>query len=168
MGRAGQRFLAWAPAIGWAILIFWGSTDALSTEQTSRFIIPFLHWLLPHASPTLLNELHDFIRKAGHFSEYFVFSLLLVHAVRGGKPGWSIRWAIIALIIAAGYSASDEFHQWFVPGRGSSPWDSLLDTSSAATAQFVFWALVRNQRTIETVENADRSIRIRRDRTGSK
>jgi VanZ family protein len=155
--KAAQWLRAWAPAIGWAIVIFWGSTDALSSEHTSRYILPFLHWLLPHASSGLLEELHEFIRKTGHFSEYFVFSLLLLHAVRGGKRGWSLRWAIAALIIAAGYSMLDEFHQSLVPGRGPSPWDSLLDTCSAATAQVLFWAWFRARRPVETAENGPRA-----------
>jgi VanZ family protein len=46
-------------------------------------------------------------------------------------------------VIATGYSALDEFHQSFVPSRTASPWDSLLDTAGAATAQFVLWLWFR-------------------------
>jgi VanZ family protein len=86
--------------------------------------------------------MHSFIRKTAHFAEYFVFSLLLFRGVRGKNRGWQWRWAIYALAIAAGYSALDEFHQWFVPSRTASPWDSLLDTTGATVAQIVLglWA----------------------------
>jgi VanZ family protein len=129
----------WLPVIGWAILISWASTDAFSASNTSQYVIPALHWLFPQATPETLDRLHFFIRKTAHFTEYFVFSFLLLRAIRGEHGGWQVRWAIAALAIAAGYSALDEFHQSFVPSRTASPWDSLLDTTGAATAQVLLW-----------------------------
>ncbi|MBZ5699214.1 MAG: VanZ family protein [Acidobacteriia bacterium] len=129
----------WLPAIGWAGVISWASTDAFSATHTSGFILPILHWLFPHASAETLDWLHLCIRKAGHFAEYFVFSLFLLRALRGEHRGWQLRWAIAALAIAAGYSVLDEFHQSFVLSRAASPWDSLIDTSGAATAQVALW-----------------------------
>jgi len=134
---------SWLPAVAWAILISWASTDAFSTSHTSLIIIPALHWLFPHASADTLDRLHFFIRETAHFAEYFVFSFLLLRAIRGEHRGWQIRWAIAALAIAAGYSALDEFHQSFVPSRTASPWDSLLDTTGAATAQVLLWLWFR-------------------------
>jgi len=133
----------WLPVVAWAILISWASTDAFSASHTSQFIIPALHWLIPHASADTLDRLYFFIRKIAHFAEYFVFSFLLLRAIRGEHRGWQIRWAIAALAIAAGYSALDEFHQSFVPSRTASPWDSLLDMTGAATAQVLLWLWFR-------------------------
>jgi VanZ family protein len=142
-GPALQGFLRrlgpWVPALIWAFLISYASTDTFSSIHTSLFIIPALHWLFPSASPETLERIHFFIRKSAHFTEYFIFSLFLMRAVRGRDHGWKLRWAIWALVIAAGYSALDEFHQSFVPSRGASPWDSLLDTTGAAAAQIVLW-----------------------------
>jgi VanZ family protein len=134
---------AWLPAIVWAILISWASTDVFSSSHTSRFIVPVLHWLFPHASAEAIDQTHFFIRKAAHFTEYFVFSLFLIRALRGQHQGWQVRWAIWALAIAAGYSALDEFHQSFVPSRTASPWDSLIDTTGAAAAQIFLWVWIR-------------------------
>ncbi|MCU1343040.1 MAG: putative rane protein [Candidatus Acidoferrum typicum] len=136
---SGSLLKLWLPAIAWAILISGLSTDTFSSDRTSRYILPVLQWLLPRASGDTLEWLQFLIRKTAHFTEYFAFSFLLLRAVRGQSRGWKIRWAITALVIAAGYSALDEFHQWFVPSRTASPWDSLLDTTGAATAQFVLW-----------------------------
>jgi VanZ family protein len=129
----------WLPVIIWAGMISWASTDTFSASQTSSFILPILHWLFRNASAETLDLLHFFIRKSGHFTEYFVLSSLLLRALRGEHQRWQLRWAIAALAIAAGYSALDEFHQSFVPSRNASPWDSLLDTTGAATAQAVLW-----------------------------
>jgi VanZ family protein len=144
----------WLPAIGWAILISWASTDLFSSSHTSRFIIPALHWLLPFANGETLKQLHFLIRKSAHFTEYFAFSFLLLRAVREAHSGWQLRWAIVALAIAAGYSALDEFHQSFVSSRTASPWDSLLDTTGAAVAQFVLWLWFRlhDKKSVEELE----------------
>jgi VanZ family protein len=138
-----RRLTPWLPAIAWAILISWASTDMFSASHTSQFIIAALHGLFPRASAETLDRLHFFIRKSAHFTEYFAFSFLLLRAIRGENRGWQLRWAIVALAIAAGYSALDEFHQSFVPSRTASPWDSLLDTTGAASAQVLLWIWFR-------------------------
>lgn len=151
---AGGRLKYWLPAIAWAIWISWASSDMFSASHTSRFIIPVLHWLLPHASAETLEELHFLIRKTAHLTEYFVFSCLLLRGMRGEQRGWRIRWALAAMAMAAGYSALDEFHQSFVPSRTASPWDSALDTTGAAAAQFVLWLWFRvHGRNRSNVEN---------------
>lgn len=142
-----NRLKQWLPAILWAIVISAASTDTFSSNHTSSVIIPILHWLFPGAGPEALDRIHFFIRKSAHFTEYFVFSAILLRSVRGDEKGWRLRWAIWALAIAAGYSALDEFHQSFVPSRTASPWDSLLDTTGAAAAQILvgFWSWIRRK-----------------------
>ena len=83
--------------------------------------------------------------------EYFVFSLLLLRALRAGRRDFGLRWALIVILIVAGYAALDEFHQSFVPGRGPAVSDVLLDTTGGAAAQLlvalaVLWRGVRKQR----------------------
>src|SRR5258705_9702510 len=140
---AAHHLKYWLPAIAWAVIISLASTDTFSASHTSRFILPALHWLFPHAGGETLDRLQFLIRKSAHFTEYFAFGFFLLHPVREEHRGWQIRLSIIALVIAPGYSAFDEFHQWFVPSRTASPWDSLLDTTGAATAQFILWLWLR-------------------------
>jgi VanZ family protein len=125
----------WWPAVVWATAIFFFSTGAFGGEHTSRFIIPFLRWLMPDAAPETLSQLHFLIRKASHFGEYFLFSLLVLRGLRGESSGWKWSWGVTALLLAAGYAALDEFHQSFVPGRGGAAQDVLLDCAGAAVAQ---------------------------------
>ena len=129
----------WLPAVVVACVISGLSTASFSSEHTSRFIIPVLHWLFPHAGSESLELMHAVIRKMAHLTEYFVFSLLLLHALQGENRAWKLRWAIWAVAIAAGYAALDEFHQVFVSGRHASPWDALLDTTGAVMAQIAAW-----------------------------
>jgi VanZ family protein len=129
----------WLPAIAWACLISGLSTDTFSSEHTSAFIIPALHWLFPHAGAATLYLMHAIIRKCAHLTEYFIFSIFLLKVLRGKDSGWTLRWAIWVVVIVLGYAALDEFHQLFVPSRHASPWDALLDTTGAVIAQVVLW-----------------------------
>jgi VanZ family protein len=141
----------WWPAILWAVVISTFSTETFTSENTSRVIIPVLRWFLPHAMPETLSLIHHVIRKSAHFTEYFILSLLLLHALRAGTRDFGLRWALIVIFIVAGYAALDEFHQSFVPGRGGAVTDVMLDTSGGATAQLlvallVLWRGVRKRR----------------------
>ena len=127
----------WLPAIAWACLISFLSTDVFSSDHTSRFIIPVLHLLIPQASAETLELMHAIIRKSAHLTEYFILGVLLHRALRGDERGWKLRWALWAIAIAAAYASLDEFHQSFVPSRTASPWDALIDTIGGSTAQIV-------------------------------
>ena len=133
----------WSPAILWATAIWFFSTASFSASATSRILIPLLHWLLPQASRETLELLHGLIRKAAHFVEFFIFSLLVLRGIRGERRGWKVAWGLATVLIAAGYAALDEVHQAFVPGRTASPMDSLLDTCGAASAQLLAWVRAR-------------------------
>jgi VanZ family protein len=131
------RVKNWLPAIAWACLISFLSTDVFSSEHTSRFIIPLLHLLIPQASAETLEVMHAIIRKSAHLTEYFILGVLLHRALRGDERGWKLRWALWAIAIAAAYASLDEFHQSFVPSRTASPWDALIDTIGSSAAQIV-------------------------------
>jgi VanZ family protein len=135
--RLWPRVKNWLPAIAWACLISFLSTDVFSSEHTSRFIIPLLHLLIPQASAETLEVMHAIIRKSAHLTEYFILGVLLHRALRGDERGWKLRWALWAIAIAAAYASLDEFHQSFVPSRTASPWDALIDTIGSSAAQIV-------------------------------
>jgi len=122
----------WVPIVGWGVLIWTLSTRTFSDIDTAQWIVPLLHWLFPIVSHRNLLRLHVWIRKGAHVTEYFVLSLLLLSGIRHGRPGWRFSWALVALALAACWAMSDELHQAFVPNRGSSPFDVLLDVFGAA------------------------------------
>ena len=139
---------AWWPAIAWSCVIFTMSTDTFSAEHTKWIFEPVLRWLVPGLAQSQYENIHHIIRKCAHFTEYFVYFVLLYRAVRAGREGWRWSWGSIALLIAALYSATDEFHQSFVPGRGASPYDSLLDTTGAFIALVVVWLWLRRRQVV--------------------
>lgn len=139
------------PVLVWAIVISLFSTGLFTDEHTSKVIIPILHWLFPKASYHTLFLMHHYIRKTAHFTEYFIFSLLILRAIRAGRQDTRLTWALLAIIIVAGYAALDEFHQSFVPGRTPLVTDVLLDTTGGTVAQIVaafvlLWGHVRHSK----------------------
>jgi VanZ family protein len=152
----------WWPALVWALLVTSFSTDSFSAENTSRFIIPFLHWLFPGARADTLDFLHFLVRKCAHLSEYFILSLLLVRGIRGERRGWRIQWAIAALALAAGWAGLDELHQAFVPSRGAAMSDVLIDACGAAAGQIAFavaaWLHARNAGQDPTLDSPTRIV----------
>lgn len=125
----------WLPVIVWATVISLFSTHAFTADSTGRFIIPVLRWFFPHASSQSLERMHFFVRKAGHFTEYFVLSLLILRGIRSGRKQVRLAWMAIALLAVATYASFDEFHQRFVPGRTAAVSDVVLDTTGGAFAQ---------------------------------
>ena len=122
------------------------STDTFSADHTKWFFEPVLRWLIPGLAQSQYDHIHHIIRTCAHFSEYFVYFLLLYRAVRARSEGWRWSWATVALLIAAAYSLTDEFHQSFVPSRGPSVYDSLLDTTGALVALVALWLWFRRRR----------------------
>ena len=135
----------WWPALAWAVAISLFSTSAFTSENTGRIIIPILHWLMPHAAMVALLKVHLVIRKCGHFTEYFILSLLVLRGIRAGKRDVRLRWSLAAIAIVACYASLDEFHQIFVPGRTPAVGDVLLDSIGGICAQIAF-ALVMSKK----------------------
>jgi VanZ family protein len=137
---------AWWPALLWAAVIFSMSTDTFSSEHTAWVFEPILRWMIPSLTAVQFESIHHVIRKSAHFTEYFVFCLLLYRGVRGDRKGWRWTWGVTAWFCAAGYSVLDEIHQAFVASRTASPYDSLLDSIGALAAFGVLWVWFRWRR----------------------
>jgi VanZ family protein len=124
-------------------LIFIGSTDMLSAEHTSRFLVPFLRWLNPEINWATLTFLQTIIRKLGHVTEYAILAALLWRALRGGTAWKPKVWILFAAVwtACAIFAASDEFHQSFVPSRTSSFRDVTIDVCGALVGLTICIAL---------------------------
>ncbi len=131
----------WGPVFAWGRCIWLLSTNQFSSAATGRVIEPILSWFFPSASKETRDLLHAVIRKAAHFVEYFIFSLLVYRGIRGSRSGWRLFWSLKTVFLAAIYAALDEIHQAFESARSSSVYDSLLDTVGAAAAQLLLAAL---------------------------
>ncbi len=74
-----------------------------------------------------------FSDKDAHALLYAGLAGLVIRALCGAR--WSrvsVGAGAMAIGLAAAYGATDEFHQWFVPGRTADPADWVADVVGAA------------------------------------
>jgi VanZ family protein len=121
----------WIPVVAWMLLIFLASGDLMSSEHTSRFIGPFLHWIDPNISEATVASIQLLVRKCAHLAGYAILAALLFRAFRKGRNLFA-RAAAFAFVAAALYAALDEFHQSFIPSRTGTPRDVMIDCIGAA------------------------------------
>lgn len=104
-----EQIKAWGPAVVWM-----AATFALS--HRSAVSIPF--------------DAPDYVAHAG---AYAVLGALYVWALAGGRTlAIAPRLVLPAVLLAALYGLTDEFHQSFVPGRDASMTDVLADVVGGA------------------------------------
>lgn len=139
-------FKYWLPPLLWAGLVSIFSTDRFSSDNTSPLFLPLFQWLLPQATPEVVESFHLLIRKLGHFSEFFVLAMLLYRAVRAGQGAlWQRRVAAWTLSVVLLYAIADEVHQQFVPSRSAVWSDSLLDFFGGCCAVALLYARYRTK-----------------------
>lgn len=124
---ASSGLWRWAPVVLWMALISVGSTDVLAADETSRFILPFLRWLLPGATPATLDLLHGAIRKLGHVSEFAVLAVLWYRSLAWDGRARRPKVALVAFALSLAFAGLDELHQAFVATRTASVLDVGLD-----------------------------------------
>ena len=131
----------WLPPILWAAVIMSASTDTFSGANTGSVLERVVVWLAGHpVSPATLDTLNFVIRKCAHLTEYGILGALAFRALRGDRSGWSLRWAVGAVVLAACLASIDEIHQTFVPSRTGTWHDVVLDAAGAAVAQILIRA----------------------------
>jgi len=137
----------WLPLLIWFGVVFVGSTSAMSTAHTSRYIIPFLLWLKPGMSPAEIWAIIVVVRKCGHLTEYAILALLLWRALRSLpilRPKTLMVFGVV-LLACAMFAASDEFHQVFVKSRTPSVRDMFLDVTGAVVGLLIGLSFARRR-----------------------
>ncbi len=81
--------------------------------------------------------------KVLHMLAYLVFGVTLMVAVRRNFPDFKIIKVII-IVFACGalYALSDEFHQYFIPGRTADVFDWLADCAGIGVSILVSFKIV--------------------------
>ncbi|MFM1768293.1 MAG: hypothetical protein RJA22_822 [Verrucomicrobiota bacterium] len=142
--RLGWPLLSrWLPVVLWCFLIYSASADSQSVRRSSRFIGPFVRWLVPGATDETVSRVQFVVRKGAHVTEYAVLALLLWRALRRRTPAWDPRAAWLAFAGAVLFALSDEWHQAFVPNRQAHPLDVVIDAFGAALALLLLRAWLR-------------------------
>ena len=106
-----RRLVLWGPPVAYMAVIFYvsGLSDPL---------------------PTLTKHVWD---KLLHAVEYLGLAVLFARALAGEGMAY-VAAAILAVVLASAYAATDEYHQSFVPGRSAEVADLVADACGAAAA----------------------------------
>jgi VanZ family protein len=146
--RAG-RLWRYAPLLAWAAFVLFASSANFSASNTSRIIRPVLVWLFPKISEASIQQVHFFVRKAAHFTEYALLALLAARAFRTSSLSALRRsWWLASFALVAAVALTDEYHQSFLPSRTGTIYDSLLDMTGGAVALacLALWLATRRRR----------------------
>ena len=118
--------LAWTLTAAWACLIF-----VLSSIPGRNL-------------PRIELMTHD---KLLHATVYSVLGGLCFLALRATVPIGTGRLIALAVLLAALYGLSDEFHQLFVPGRSADLRDAAADTAGALVGASIALGLMAGKPT---------------------
>ena len=112
-----------------------------SSKQSGR-IVKFISQIIPNiknmSEPERTNfmegTLKTIVRKTAHFSIYTLLGLLSMNFMITFKEKEfykiDLRY-LVALVFCVFYAITDEFHQYFVPGRSCEARDVCIDTLGA-------------------------------------
>jgi VanZ family protein len=110
----------WGPFVAYAGAIF-------VLSSMSRPPVPSI-LLFPHSD------------KLMHFCEYLGLGLLLCRGLAAGGEGLAPGFAVLAAVLLGTlYGATDELHQYVVPGRSASLADLAADVAGATAGGLLYW-----------------------------
>jgi VanZ family protein len=141
----------WLPAFIGVFVIALESTATMSSENTSRWLMPYWFKFFGSVTPARWEEIHFLLRKSGHFLGYGLLSLAFYrgwrrtlrnsrrHSVwyhRLHAAWWALFWTLVV-------ATADEYHQSFLSTRTSSPYDVCLDVCGAIAAHVMLFLALR-------------------------
>lgn len=133
-----RMYFHWGIVVLYMVMIFYlSSQDGTKSHEVSAGLLGYLKVL----TVFILGDASDFfsgvgknyeciLRKAAHFTEYLILSLIVYKAMRVSriKMKNSVIWTLILCVV---YAISDEVHQYFVPGRAFAVTDIMIDTAGS-------------------------------------
>ena len=138
-----NKTISWIIVLIWAIVIFiMSSMNTNESNNSSKHVINNVVEKTVETTnglgitdkhPTenkmdqVIEKLNYPLRKAAHASEYFIFTILILIALKNSGVKGNKRF-IIALVICFIYACTDEYHQTFVNGRTGQFSNTLIDT----------------------------------------
>ena len=156
-----------AITLGIMVFIFVQSAmpDYVSDGESS-YIVDIVKGIINTVSNSTidLDLLTTIVRKMAHFTEYLVFGASLVLSIKSLAEIISARknkemvpsniegtrskainlWSLLAWSFGTIYAISDEFHQYFVPGRSCEVRDMCIDSAGVAVGCIICMIILKN------------------------
>lgn len=117
-------------------------------------VVIFVFSSLPSSELPNFNWADWIVKKGGHALGYGLLAFTYLRGLKGESSHTSSRQLLGAWLLAVLYSATDEFHQSFTPGRHPAATDVLIDSIGAAIALILAVRYYRRKMTGHT----DRSL----------
>ena len=115
----------------WMTIIFiMSSFNSTESSSQSNFIVDIVANIF-HITNT--STLSIIIRKLAHYTEYLILGILVMNL--NNNKSKSIYLSIIICLL---YAISDDFHQFFVPGRSCQILDIAIDFLGSLTGIFIY------------------------------
>lgn len=142
--------LSFLPALGMLYFIFYMSSQdgtasgSMSYEVSKTIVLAYNKLFLKGYPNEILNELiyqiHPWVRKTAHFTEFFTLAVtvafpLYVYKIRG------FLLIILGELFCVGVAFLDEYSQSFVAGRSPSYRDMMIDSAGAFCGIIVAWII---------------------------
>jgi hypothetical protein len=127
------------------IVIFaFSSQDATQSGELSNGVLAWIEETFLGGQAADSSGIGSFlVRKAAHLSIYLCLGASCALTVREFRPkDHPFLWA---WLIAAAYAATDEFHQYFVPGRSCEFRDVCIDALGALVGVGIVWFMQRHK-----------------------
>jgi len=102
-----------------------------------------LIFYLSHQPGTLVQPLFPQQDKLLHFTAYAILGFLGMGSVRAMAHGYRPQQAWLVCLLVGLYGITDEFHQYFIPGRTVDGFDVMADIAGGMLGTWLLYYLVR-------------------------
>ncbi len=133
-------------AAAWPVIIFATSCTFIERSVFIRFVERFLPSGVPQELwMSFWSYFGLLVVKGYHVTEFAVLCWLLQKVLLRQFPVRPRRALVLAALMAVAYAATDEWHQTFVPGRGGTWVDVIIDSLGVSTATAAAFARIQKQ-----------------------
>ena len=131
-----KKMISWIMLIAWMGIIFFMSRQPGEVSSSQSELVLKIFSFLGIELNQYFGELATLvIRKTAHFSEYLILFLFAYNVSRFYFTTKKAR--LYSIIFVFLYASTDEFHQYFIPGRNMAFKDVLIDTSGGVIGYLI-------------------------------
>jgi VanZ family protein len=124
------RWIWWILVIIWCIQIFYFTALPVYNDEHTRGFLERLLTDVFSKDSFVISMIDYLIRKGAHVTVFGILAILFKTALNRQRS----RSYLYSWLFTVFYASTDEWHQAFVPGRTSSIYDVMIDSTGA----FVF------------------------------